>query len=96
MADGWMLNTSQEDPPTAAELNNTTLLTPDERPTAPPAWDNGESPACLTDKKAARRVNKKCHSLQGKEDKSRRDTGMLVPTKMVAFHCSDLRLEPLP
>lgn len=95
-ADGWMLNTSQEDPPTAAELDNPTALAPDGRPTAPPALGPRESPACLPAKKAARRVNKKCCSLQGKEDKSREDVGMFVPTKIVSFHCSDLRSEPLP
>lgn len=44
-------------------------------------------PSLLPAEKAATRVNEKCSSLQGKEDKSRKD---------VAFHCSNISLEPLP
>lgn len=80
-ADGWMSNTSQEDPPTAAELENPGPLAPDGRPTAPPASGPRGKPSLPPPEQAARRGNKKCCSLQGKEDKSRKDIGMFVPTK---------------
>lgn len=93
MADGWVSNTSQEDPPDSTGpaplelLDSTTPLTPDGHP-VPLAQLQRESPA-------ARRVNKNCCALQGKEDKSRKDVGVFVPARIVSFHCSDLRLELL-
>lgn len=90
-ADGWVSNTSQEDPPdstTPAPLELLDSTTPHQLLLmgAQLHWLS-----CT----AASRVNKNCCSLQGKEDKSRKDVGVFVPAKIVSFHCSDLRLELL-
>lgn len=78
-ADGWVSNTSQEDPPDSTTPRHSLLMG---------AQLHRESPA-------ASRVNKNCCSLQGKEDKSRKDVGVFVPARIVSFHCSDVRLQLL-
>jgi len=88
-ADGWVPNTSQEDP----EPHSPMALVPAGRPAAPPASAPRGEPSRP---RGCQESSSATCALLGKGDKCRNDVGTSVPTEMVSSHRSDLRLEPPP